>query len=315
MKLSIIIPVYNVEKYVEKCVRSIIDSLGEISNYELILVDDGSTDDSGVILDKLGSLSKNIFVYHKENGGVSSARNLGIEKSTGDYITFMDSDDFVDKNFAEAIQLLDKDSDLVSFNSFVERSRTKYVNKLNDCEHLSLESKDFSNYIKNKLTNSVCDKFFKTEVIKHNNLVFKPYKNAEDMLFVVEYMQFVKFVRLSNISYYHYVIRNGSAMTNMKIGKIKDAINSCCEAYKILDMMGENQANNSLKDFVSKTVYFTLKMYCRLKTEDEKIEVIEIFKLNKYLLKNTPTIKTKILKVLIDILGIKNTLKLIDLVY
>lgn len=95
-KVSVIIPVYNVEKYLKKCVNSVIKQT--YHNLEIILVDDGSTDGSGQLCDRIEKKDTRIKVFHKSNGGLSDARNYGIEHSTGDYITFIDSDDVVSIN-------------------------------------------------------------------------------------------------------------------------------------------------------------------------------------------------------------------------
>ena len=92
--ISIIVPVYNVEKYLKKCVDSIVNQT--YKNLEIILVDDGATDSSGEICDELEKLDNRIKVYHKENGGLSDARNYGVARATGSYIGFVDSDDYID---------------------------------------------------------------------------------------------------------------------------------------------------------------------------------------------------------------------------
>ena len=96
-KISVIVPVYNVEAYLERCVESILHQT--YTNFELILINDGSTDSSGQICDQLAHQNENIKVYHIENAGVSNARNIGIQLATGVWITFVDSDDFVTKDY------------------------------------------------------------------------------------------------------------------------------------------------------------------------------------------------------------------------
>ena len=96
-KISVIVPVYNVEAYLERCVESILHQT--YTNFELILINDGSTDSSGQICDQLAYQYENIKVYHIENAGVSNARNIGIQLATGVWITFVDSDDFVTKDY------------------------------------------------------------------------------------------------------------------------------------------------------------------------------------------------------------------------
>ena len=96
-KISVIVPVYNVEAYLERCVESILQQT--YANFELILINDGSTDSSGVICDNLASQHENVKVYHLENAGVSNARNMGIQLATGSWVTFIDSDDFVTQDY------------------------------------------------------------------------------------------------------------------------------------------------------------------------------------------------------------------------
>ena len=98
-KVTVIVPIYNVGKYVKKCVETITNQT--YKNLEIILVDDGSTDDSGKIIDELSKKDSRIKVIHKKNGGVSSARNAGIELSSGDYICFVDGDDYVQDDYVE----------------------------------------------------------------------------------------------------------------------------------------------------------------------------------------------------------------------
>ena len=107
--VSIIVPIYNKEKYLEKCLDSI---LGQTyRDLEIILVDDGSTDNSLAICQRYAEKDPRIKIYHKPNGGVSSARNLGLEKSTGKYISFVDPDDFIHSEFIERLEMMLVQSD------------------------------------------------------------------------------------------------------------------------------------------------------------------------------------------------------------
>ena len=102
--ISVIIPVYKVEKYLNKCVDSVLNQT--YKNLEIILVDDGSPDKCPEICDEYAKKDDRIKIIHKQNGGLSDARNVGIEKSTGEYITFIDSDDYVDSNYIEQLYKL-----------------------------------------------------------------------------------------------------------------------------------------------------------------------------------------------------------------
>ncbi|MBQ5852329.1 MAG: glycosyltransferase family 2 protein, partial [Lachnospiraceae bacterium] len=97
--ISIVVPVYNVEKYLERCVDSLINQTYE--NIEILLIDDGSKDNSGQMCDEYANKDSRITVYHKENGGLSDARNYGMDRAKGEYIIFIDSDDYVEPNMME----------------------------------------------------------------------------------------------------------------------------------------------------------------------------------------------------------------------
>ena len=116
--LSIIVPVYNVKAYLKKCVDSLLDQDIETSDYEIILVDDGSTDGCSAICDELAETHENIFVIHKKNGGLSSARNAGIPVATGEYIQFVDSDDYLIPQVLKGLieQILTQKLDILRFN-------------------------------------------------------------------------------------------------------------------------------------------------------------------------------------------------------
>ena len=117
--VSIIVPVYNIEDYIETCINSILKQT--YKNIEIIIVDDGSNDNSGKICDELKNKDPRIFVYHKENGGLSDARNFGISKVNGDYITTVDGDDFVGEMYIKnLVELLIKNNaDISAINRYV----------------------------------------------------------------------------------------------------------------------------------------------------------------------------------------------------
>lgn len=114
-RLSVIVPVYSAEKYITKCLDSILSQT--FTDFELLLVDDGSPDRCGEICDQYAKMDKRIKVFHKDNGGVSNARNLGLSKADGAYIAFVDPDDYIDKDmFKDTITYLQKtDGDIVCF--------------------------------------------------------------------------------------------------------------------------------------------------------------------------------------------------------
>ncbi len=168
-KVSIIVPVYNVEPYLEFCVDSLIKQT--LEDIEIILVDDGSPDNSGAICDRLAKKDNRIVVIHKENGGLSSARNAGIAIAKGEYIGFVDSDDWVESDmFACLLELAEKyDADIadcdmieISDRSFVELEKNDKVELLDRNGALDI----FFRITKPNINYCVCDKLFKRDLFE-----------------------------------------------------------------------------------------------------------------------------------------------------
>lgn len=127
--LSVIVPVYNVEIYLKQCIDSLINQT--FKGFEIILVDDGSTDNSGSICDEFAEKYDNVFAFHKQNGGLSSARNYGIEKARGEYLAFIDSDDFVESNMFEHLvgNALKYNADISMCNFFAFFNDSKRISR------------------------------------------------------------------------------------------------------------------------------------------------------------------------------------------
>lgn len=220
MKYSVIIPVYNVEKYINRCVKSILSQ--RYNGIEIILIDNGSTDRSGSICDIYANEYANISVYHIENHGVGSARNFGLSKDRGEFIYFVDSDDYLVGNlFAEFEDKLVPDLDLLVFsyyNSFeqemTERNRTKKC-----LPHSGLYDKNdfikiFTDLLLSDMLYTVWNKFYRREFLIENNISFEKYELGEDVRFNLNVYRNVNKVYLSQDSYYVYVIgRKGSTMS------------------------------------------------------------------------------------------------------
>ena len=114
-KISVIVPVYNTEKYLHRCIDSILDQT--FTDFELLLIDDGSTDSSGTICDEYAAKDSRVRVFHKENGGVSSARNMGLDNAYGEWITFVDSDDYlIDQSGLTLLARTNIEADLIIFS-------------------------------------------------------------------------------------------------------------------------------------------------------------------------------------------------------
>ena len=212
--ISIIVPVYNVEKYLKKCVDSIVNQT--YKNLEIILVDDGAADNSGKICDELVELDNRIKVYHKKNGGLSDARNYGVERATGDYIGFVDSDDYIDAEMYEKLyEAIKKENvDVAECNlKIVYPEKTdlftdqKYYQICNKQEYLE-------EYLKiEKIFGSACVRLTKADIAK--KLKFPVGKLYEDTYYAYDLIGIVdKYVIVDN-PYYNYLMRENS-ITNAK---------------------------------------------------------------------------------------------------
>lgn len=216
MKVSVIVPVYNVESYLEQCLDSIVDQT--YSNLEIILVNDGSTDRSGRICDEFAEKDSRINVIHQKNAGVSSARNSGIEVATGDYITFVDSDDWLDtemyRKMTEAAKSV-KFADLIMCDYFTfkpdsnEKINTNLRGGLYTKPEITheiypylLARKDFG-----RLSIAItCICLFKRSLLIENNIRFdEKLKYSEDNLFMTEViLKADSFLYLKDDYFYHY---------------------------------------------------------------------------------------------------------------
>lgn len=241
MKLiSVIIPVYNVEKYLEECVKSLINQ--SYKNLEIILVNDGSTDSSGVLCDNLALLDSRISVIHKNNEGLGFARNTGLEYANGEYVTFIDSDDYADKNLIELLY-----EGIVNYNADTCIGGFKRVNDLNQV--IYEEKYDMKNYsgreVKDNLLvrmlgssptksdairMSVWNVLFSTNIIKRNKLTFLSERDfiSEDILFDLEYYKYSKKVTVIDSTAYNYRINNMSLTMKYK----EDMLGKCTKLYK-----------------------------------------------------------------------------------
>lgn len=205
MLISIIIPVYNVEQYIEKCIKSVISQT--YNNWELILVDDGSKDKSGVICDQYAQNDARIKVVHKPNGGVSSARNKGIELAKGEYICFIDSDDYVDPTFLDDFQTNQYAADFYISGAYYDvygkpYSCLKYKEQF--CENTEqIKNAFFSQQLYSN--GYPWGKLYKTQIIKENHLTFdESLPKHEDHNFVFAYFALTGSVFITSTAGYHY---------------------------------------------------------------------------------------------------------------
>lgn len=202
--VSIIVPVYNSGKYLKKCLDSILSQ--SFSDFELLLVDDGSEDSSGRICDEYASEDDRVKAFHKANGGVSSARNFGLERVNGELVSFVDSDDRLDPDYLSVL-LEGKDCDLSVCNYRIEESEKKWEVTVEE----GIQDKDSIRRLFDEgrfdgcsFLGPVC-KLFRREIIMDNNIRFKEnIYSGEDSLFVLEYFCHIDNYYGSDKKTYHY---------------------------------------------------------------------------------------------------------------
>ncbi|MBO5058151.1 MAG: glycosyltransferase [Prevotella sp.] len=232
--LSIIVPVYNVEKYLINCIDSI---LNQSINCEIILVDDGSTDNCGAICDQYVKSDKRVKVIHKKNGGLSSARNAGLDIAEGKYITFVDSDDSISPNtYSENIKYMEEheDIDILEFPTYwnygTDKANLQIMGPLTFCG----EEEIFTNWWRgNPITPAVWNKLYRHNIF--DNIRFPENHVFEDLYLITDFSEVAKKIYISTSGIYYYFLRKNS-ISNCKysFNKHIDHFTSQFKNYKKL---------------------------------------------------------------------------------
>lgn len=227
--LSVIIPVYNVAPYLERCLKSIIYQ--ELKDIEIIIVNDGSTDTSGKICDKYAEKDSRIKVIHKANEGLGFARNTGLEYITGEFVAFVDSDDYVDKDtYKVAIEEAKKENaDVVYFGCYRQRRDLTFYketipqkrvwNNDNKEEYLfDIVSSAPNEKVERKYSMSVWHSVYKSEIVKKNNLCFLSERDivSEDIPFQIDFLKKANVIVFIPNCFYYYCYNNTSLTKSFK---------------------------------------------------------------------------------------------------
>ena len=231
MKISVIIPVYNSSTYLRKCLDSVVNQT--LKDIEIIVINDGSTDDSKNIIEEYSCKYKNIIFIDQENKGIGKTRNIGIKKATGEYITFVDSDDYIKENMLEEYYKYAKkhNFDLVIGS---------YIKKINNKEIIFENNKFKTGNVKTTpqilylIEYGPWAKLYKREMIINNNIYFDEKRKYEDMPFVSKALLKSKLIGQITEPYYYYIIHNNSETTTMdkRIFDILDILKEIKDYYK-----------------------------------------------------------------------------------
>lgn len=278
MKFSIIIPVYNVEKYIRKCLDSIINQT--YSNFEVIIVNDGTKDNSQSIIDEFCEKDSRFKSYIKENGGLSDARNYGVKYATGDYIIFLDSDDFIEKDLLLNLnEIINQDkTDIIRYNLNIVDEDGNLIKK-ND------NIKKSGDLIKNILLNRFVEPAwlyaYNRDFYLENKFSFPKGKIHEDFYLTLLILDKAKNVKILNYNGYNYVQRTSGIMGNSDYEKTKKYVS---DFYEHNTYHNRNIINKHILSYSNRSLIFKLS---ELK-EEELNDYLNKIKENKILKKIKP---------------------------
>jgi len=298
VKLTVIIPIYNVEEYLKECINSIIAE--EIKSLEIIGVNDGSTDKSLDILKKIKAQNKNINIkiINQKNSGISVARNKGLKEAKGEYVYFIDSDDFLQKNGLKILlkEIEKEDADIIR-GDYVEYYDEKKIIRVNKIQNNMSEGREYLIENRHNFIPMVWNSIYRTSFLKKNNLKFMENILNEDVEFNFKACYLAEKIIEKKVFMYNYRQRNNSIMSaeslleKRKIEFIKSSYEVANSLNKFL--MEKKEKNKILKKMVFRYYFNIFTLSNKFKLELKKIDFI-LKKLKvKNLLKVAPSIKDK----------------------
>lgn len=278
-KISVIIPVYNREKTIKRAIDSVIGQLDE--NTELVIVNDGSTDKTeDIIKEQVEKCGNNISYYKKENEGVASARNFGIEKSKGDYIIFVDSDDYISPNLIKTINTyLVQDIDIIKFKATHVDSEGQAIRRIDGpvFDNVNGEKTFKELAFSDILMDSPCLYAFKKELFTKNNLFFRKGTYHEDFGLIPLIIIIAKSVTSINFYGYNYVQTYESITRNddykKTIQRMKDCLLHYDNMLQFIEQFNVVEAREDLKTYYTNAILLKLKL---LNKKDRKQYIKEI---------------------------------------
>lgn len=238
-EISVIVPIYNVYSYLQKCVESVL--VQSFRNFELLLIDDGSTDGSGDLADKLAAGDARVNVFHKTNGGLSEARNFGVKHAVGKYVTFIDSDDWIERSYLEFLFsiLVENDADISTcyFNKCI--GDKSYPWHQPSDEVLVMDSKEalLSLLYQERINVSAPGKLYKIELTR-SGIEYPVGRHYEDVDTTWRFIKESSKVAVGQQPLYNYVMRQGSIVHQVS-DSIFDRSDLALDAYEGLDALGD----------------------------------------------------------------------------
>lgn len=283
IKYSFIVPVYNTEKYLKKCLDSLVNQT--YKDFEIIVVNDGSTDKSSSIISKYQKKYKNIIVIDKENEGLSMARNRGVQKSSGKYIIFVDSDDYVSNKLLEEVDKKIDDSDILRFQIATEDEEYIKINEYHEEGFESMCGYDAFKYLSSYhfVEPAWCYVIRKNYYIE-NKFSFKKGVYHEDFGLIPYVIYKARKVKSIDFIGYYYIQRNGSIMNNNDYKKTVKKAFDMLEQYKTMRLFAKNMdRKNNLDDYFLSYISNSVIVKAReLKKDEKKVYINELKKLNVF---------------------------------
>lgn len=223
-KISVVVPIYNAEAYLEKCLNSILAQTYE--NLEIILVNDGSKDKSLELMEKYKNQDARIIIINKENGGVSSARNRGIEAATGKYIIFIDADDYIENNMFEVLEedlfKNNVDMSMCGYRNVDSNGNILYESKPMEEKYFDAKTFRHNLFKGDYYRDLICNKLFRLEIIKENNIRFREDIHLnENVLFLLDFSKFAYRYSFGNEMLYNFLYNvNGATHARFNLKKV-----------------------------------------------------------------------------------------------
>ena len=286
-KLSIIVPVYGVEKYIDKCLNSLVkQSLKEI---EIIVVNDGTKDNSQKIIDKyVKKYPDKIKSYIKENGGQGSARNYGLKKASGEYIGYVDSDDFVEKDMYKKLYNKAKENnyDIVVCGNY--NVSEDYQNKNIDA-FINNYNTDLENIFFGKM--AVWNKIYKRDILIKNKLEFKEKVWYEDLAFTLKAIMNSNTFAFIDEPLYDYLIREGSTMNNSNVQRNLEILDAFNDILSYIQHNKKEEYFSKIEFLAIDHIYISAIVRVLKAEADDKVKRETINKLLDYMNKKFPNYK------------------------
>lgn len=319
-KISFIIPVYNVEKYLNKCVDSILDQLTDAC--EIILIDDGSPDSSGTICDRYADKDSRVKVVHQKNGGLAAARNTGLDRAQGEYVAFVDSDDYLDRqcitNILNWISFGGADICFMRAMKVFPDGKQQLLDDEMNVEMLKGSKESAIKYLseRSKYPGSPCTKLFRRALLEENHLRFPNDRRvSEDLGFVLQCILNAGSYDALPIDYYYYRQAREDSITNNVTYKSFLGLRAFVE--ESINVLTENKTPKGnieryAMSFVAYEFSIMIWQYSRI-GEEFKNDAIRTLNEYSWVLGYGRTKKTHLVRRTMQILGVNITMRLMDI--